>query len=610
MKGKFFESKIAKLKNIIGSYDKKHTKAVSIATFSHDGKTFASGSLDKTIKVWSSQKGEEIYTLKGHKDGILCLSFSPDNKYLASGCDSGAEGSTAKIWNMETGKEIYTLKGHYSVSSLAFSPDGKYILTGGGEEDGSLKLWDLATGKEIWSVETEGSDVTSMSFSPDGNLITVGRYGPVDNNENYGTVEIRKTLTGEIVLVKKGHEINGPVTAFTQDGRFILSWTGERRNYEGSLLKVWNSSNGEEINSVAGSNIASVLPSGEIMAGQMFFQDGLNIPDMNGREMEGNICFCPSGSLSPDGKFFLTWTENVQLWSLSDRKILWSHEKISPVSSIAFNGEYILSGHENFTVNLSSWNEKIWHHKDMEIIKHIKFLTDKIFITGYRGGMVRIRDISDGKEIKSFMSGKAAGFPFNSINIDFSSDGKMTLAANHDYSFSIWDNERGEEIYKFPPGKLITSLAFSPEGTFIASADGEKKISIWHIETKEKIKDFLWNKPSYTGGAITSISFTTDEKYLFSATDREIIIWHMDKGELVKEISEGSTKLLFSPDGTVFLTVYGQLIKIWNRENFEIIDTIKMKVSGDVPLSLDFSPDGKSFVTGTSTGVIMEFQIY
>ncbi len=608
MKRKFFESKIAIVKNIIGTYDKKHTKPVTCAAFSPDGMSVASGSLDKTIKLYKSHRGEEIVTLKGHKDGILCLSFSPDNKYLASGCDSGAEGSTAKVWNVETCKEVYTLKGHYRVSSIAFSPDGKYVLTGGGEEDGTLKLWDFSNGKEIWSVETEGSDVTSLSFSPDGMFIAAGRYGPADNNENYGTVELRNTGTGDLMWSRKSHENNGPAVIFTHDGTYILSWTGERRSCEGSLLNVWLC-NGEEINSFNGANMAFFQPSGEITGGKVFFQNGLNIQDMNGMDIKGRICFCPSGALSSDGNFFFTWTETVQLWSLFEKKNLWSHEKLSPVSSIAFNGEYILSGHEDFTLKLSSWNEKIWHHKE-EIIKHIKFLPDRRFIAGYRGGMVKIRDISDGKEIKSFISGKAAGFPYNSINIDFSTDGKMTLAAHNDYSFSLWDNEKGEEFYKFPPGKShITSLSFSPGDRFVASADGEKKIAIWDLEKKEKIKDLFWNKPSYGSGSITVLSFTSDEKYLFSATDREILLWSLDKGETLKEINEGATKLLLSPDNKIFVTILGQFIKIWNRENLELIDTIKIKISGERFLSAVFSPDDKSFVTGTSSGIIMEFRI-
>lgn len=608
-KRKFFESKRVTLTNMIGSYDKKHTKPVTAAVFSHDGKFLASGSPDKTIKLYKSLTGEEIFTLKGHKDGILCLSFSRDNKYLASGCDSSAEGSTAKVWNVETGKEFRNLKGHYRVSSIAFSPDGKYVLTGGGEEDGFLKLWDFSTGKEIWSVETEGSDVTSLSFSPDGTCIAAGRYGPADDNENYGTVELRNTVTGDLMWIKKGHKTNGPVVIFAPDGRYILSWTGDRKSFEGSLLNIW-ACNGEEINSFNEANMAFFQPSGEITGGKVFFQNELKIQDMNGTDIKGKICFCPSGALSPDGNFFFTWTDTVQLWSLFEKKNLWSHEKLSPVSSIAFNGEYILSGHEDFIVKLSCWNEKIWHHKEEEIIKHIKFLPDRRFIAGYRGGMVKIRDMSYEKEIKSFISGKAAGFPFNSINIDFSLDGKMTLAANHDYSFSLWDNEKGEEIHKFPPGKShITSLTFSPEGKFIASADGDKKIAIWDVEKKEKVKDFFWNKPSYQSGPVTSLSFTQNEKLLFSSTDREIILWHIDKGEIVKEINEGSTKLVNSPDGNLFLTLEGKFIKIWNSENFDLIDTVKIKVSGDRFLSAVFSPDGKSFVTGTSSGIIMEIRI-
>ena len=82
-------------------------------------------------------------TLKGHTGPANCVAYSPDGKTLAS----GSWDKTIKLWDVTTGKEEATLKGHTSmVYAVAYSPDGKTLASGGW--DGAVMLWDVKTGKE------------------------------------------------------------------------------------------------------------------------------------------------------------------------------------------------------------------------------------------------------------------------------------------------------------------------------------------------------------------------------------------------------------------------------------------------------------------------------
>ena len=138
-------------------------------SFSPDGKTLATGSSDKTIKLWNVETGQEIRTLSGHNDSVDSVSFSSDGKTLAT----GSRDKTIKLWNVETGQEIRTLTGHNSnVNSVSFSPDGKTLATG--SDDGTIKLWNVETGKEIRTLTGHNSTVTSVSFSPDGKTLATG----------------------------------------------------------------------------------------------------------------------------------------------------------------------------------------------------------------------------------------------------------------------------------------------------------------------------------------------------------------------------------------------------------------------------------------------------
>ena len=81
----------------------------------------ASGSADKTIKIWNLESGAQIKELKGHSDNVYSVAFSPDGKILAS----GSGDNTIKIWNLESGAQLKELRRHNnSVYSLAFSPFG------------------------------------------------------------------------------------------------------------------------------------------------------------------------------------------------------------------------------------------------------------------------------------------------------------------------------------------------------------------------------------------------------------------------------------------------------------------------------------------------------
>jgi WD40 repeat protein len=93
-------------------------------------------------KIEDAEKGQDPLILKGHKDVVRSVSFSPDGKRIAS----ASFDQSVKVWDAETGKELPTLKGHFwEVWGVAFSPDGKRLVSGGG--DWAVKVWDVSKGR-------------------------------------------------------------------------------------------------------------------------------------------------------------------------------------------------------------------------------------------------------------------------------------------------------------------------------------------------------------------------------------------------------------------------------------------------------------------------------
>jgi len=155
-----------------------HTRAISSACFSPDGRYILSGSGDETMRLWDIITGREVRSFKEHTDRVTSVSFSPDGKYALS----GSSDSTMKLWDIATGRKVGTFKGHTDgISSVSFSPDGKYILSG--SSDKTLKLWDVNSVWEIRSFRGHTYTVTSLSFSPDGKYALSGAIGRIQRCE-------------------------------------------------------------------------------------------------------------------------------------------------------------------------------------------------------------------------------------------------------------------------------------------------------------------------------------------------------------------------------------------------------------------------------------------
>ncbi|AFY30576.1 protein kinase [Calothrix sp. PCC 7507] len=146
-----------------------HSNKICSVAFSPDGNTLASGSYDKTIKLWNLATGEQIRTLKGHSDTICSVVFSPNRITLVS----GSYDETIKLWNLATGEQIRTLTGYYNWGiSVDFSPDGNTLASG--SRDKTIKLWNLATGEQIRTLTGHSDEVISVAFSPDGKTLVSG----------------------------------------------------------------------------------------------------------------------------------------------------------------------------------------------------------------------------------------------------------------------------------------------------------------------------------------------------------------------------------------------------------------------------------------------------
>ena len=264
----------------VGEPLKGHTDYVRSTAYSPDGRYIISGSDDRTIRIWDAKTGAAVgHPLKSNTYSTLSalfysahsVAYSPDGRYIIS----GSHDRTIRIWDAETGTAVgEPLEGHTDrVNSVAFSPDGRYIISG--SDDRTIRTWDAETGAAVGQpLEGHTAQVTSVAYSPDGRCITSGSF---DHTIRIWDAE---------AVAAAGLPIEGRVdsvhsVAYSPDGRQITSGSYDQ------TIRVWDAETGAPV-------------------GKPKHADLYSTPDLGGwvRDSEGGLLYwvpqeCRKGLHSP-----------------------------------------------------------------------------------------------------------------------------------------------------------------------------------------------------------------------------------------------------------------------------------------------------------------------
>ncbi len=574
--------------------------------------------MDGTAQVWDTSTGLPIGAPIKHGDQVIAVAFSPDGRLILT---SGSDGK-ARLWDAATGQplDLASLQGK-QIRATRFSPDGRLLLILG--PDRTARLWDIARGRQVGN---PASDIAEVEFSPDGRLLlAIGMDGAArlwDVAAGHPTGTIFRQVDKIIA------------SRFSPDRRLIATFGSE------GTIQLWNAGSGQRVGSIIRPETAytkllfspsskSVLTLGEKSTARLWnITTGHPIGQIVRHDSE-----IFAAAFSPDGRLLLTGSRDrtARLWDTATGQPVGSplrHRLFVKSVSFSPDGRLALTSSMDGTA-------KLWDLGAAEVVANAPKLEsdpdedgqfapspvlpypfevaafspdrERALMSSKADGLARLIETNTGQPI-----GPTIAHRWSRVRaLAFSPDGRRFATGSHprgpdeenstDTTCQIWDVATSRPCSPLLPHiNYVAALAFSPDGKVLASGDYSGAVHLWDVETGTSLRP-----PLRTNSIVSVVAFSPDGRMLAAGTAEpgpHAMLWDLATGTRRGEpirFRRNVAALAFSPDGR-------RLAAGSHDTTVRIVDTSTGRPIGE-PMphaesvrGLTFSPDGRLLLTVSS----------